>query len=419
MTAALVLAACVIELRRRLGLVARAEHELRGPVAVVSLAAERMRREPAGRRYAVALDAELERLRAGLADLAAARAGRRRSRRPRRSGSSRSCAAAWRRGGQPGGQSGSTGAPGASRSAPTEGSSRRRSATCSPTPPVTGRGPWSCGPSAAEARCAWSPQQEATRPPHRVRGGSRRGRLPQRGGEGRRRGGSLSCRPTPARHEPQRSPAPGSDPSLARAGQRRAGGFARQRHRGARRGACRPPGGRGGRPARARRRLRLAPTTSPCATCPAGSFRVTPWSRRRRRPERGRPSPAGGRLRHGRSPRQRRPARRRPAARAAGRRGGSLRRRAGGRLGARDAGGRPRLDRGPAHIPRAPGRGARVDPGPAGEGAADSVATLRVTLRQAVYLTAAENFAREVRLLARPPGDRERDDAAEVAAGEL
>jgi pilus assembly protein CpaB len=54
-----------------------------------------------------------------------------------------------------------------------------------------------------------------------------------------------------------------------------------------------------------------------------------------------------------------------------------------------------------------------------GEGAADSVATLRVTLRQAVYLTAAENFAREVRLLARPPGDRERDDAAEVAAGEI
>jgi signal transduction histidine kinase len=83
--AALVLAVCVVELRRRLELVARAEHELRGPVAVVSLAAERMRREPAGRRYAVALDAELERLRAGLADLAAARAGRRRSRRPRRS----------------------------------------------------------------------------------------------------------------------------------------------------------------------------------------------------------------------------------------------------------------------------------------------------------------------------------------------
>jgi hypothetical protein len=31
-----------------------------------------------------------------------------------------------------------------------------------------------------------------------------------------------------------------------------------------------------------------------------------------------------------------------------------------------------------------------------------------VTLRQAVYLTAAQNFAREVRLLPRPPGDRRR-----------
>ena len=73
----------VCELRRRLELVARAEHELRGPVAVVSLAAERMRREPAGRRYAQALDAELERLRAGLGDLAAARRGRRRAARAR------------------------------------------------------------------------------------------------------------------------------------------------------------------------------------------------------------------------------------------------------------------------------------------------------------------------------------------------
>lgn len=35
-----------------------------------------------------------------------------------------------------------------------------------------------------------------------------------------------------------------------------------------------------------------------------------------------------------------------------------------------------------------------------------ALATLRVSLRQAVYLTAAENFAREVRLLPRPPGDR-------------
>jgi pilus assembly protein CpaB len=32
-------------------------------------------------------------------------------------------------------------------------------------------------------------------------------------------------------------------------------------------------------------------------------------------------------------------------------------------------------------------------------------ATLRVTVRQAVYLAAAQGFAREIRLLARAPGD--------------
>ena len=37
---------------------------------------------------------------------------------------------------------------------------------------------------------------------------------------------------------------------------------------------------------------------------------------------------------------------------------------------------------------------------------ATAIATLRVTLRQAVYLTAAESFARELRLLVRGPGDR-------------
>ena len=41
-----------------------------------------------------------------------------------------------------------------------------------------------------------------------------------------------------------------------------------------------------------------------------------------------------------------------------------------------------------------------------------ALATLRVTLRQAVYLTAADNFAREIRLLARPPGDHSRAGAA-------
>jgi pilus assembly protein CpaB len=47
------------------------------------------------------------------------------------------------------------------------------------------------------------------------------------------------------------------------------------------------------------------------------------------------------------------------------------------------------------------------------------VATLRVTLRQAVYLTAAENFAREVRLLPRPPGDRGHLGRAGVGEGGL
>jgi pilus assembly protein CpaB len=41
-----------------------------------------------------------------------------------------------------------------------------------------------------------------------------------------------------------------------------------------------------------------------------------------------------------------------------------------------------------------------------------ALATLRVSLRQAIYLAAADNFAREIRLLARPPGDRGRPGAA-------
>lgn len=48
-----------------------------------------------------------------------------------------------------------------------------------------------------------------------------------------------------------------------------------------------------------------------------------------------------------------------------------------------------------------------------------ATATLRVTLRQAVYLTAAQNFAREVRLLPRPAGDRSRAGRAAVGAGGL
>ena len=41
-----------------------------------------------------------------------------------------------------------------------------------------------------------------------------------------------------------------------------------------------------------------------------------------------------------------------------------------------------------------------------------ALATLRVNVRQAIYLTAADNFAREIRLLPRPPGDRSRAGAA-------
>lgn len=66
--------------------------------------------------------------------------------------------------------------------------------------------------------------------------------------------------------------------------------------------------------------------------------------------------------------------------------------------------------------------GAPDAPAPEGEGdapAATATATLRVTLRQAVYLTAAQNFARELRLLPRPAGDRSRAGRAGVSASGL
>jgi signal transduction histidine kinase len=63
-------------LRERFDRVARAEHELRGAATVLCLAVERLRRDPAARRHAEVLGAQLDRLGAGLADLATA--GRRR-----------------------------------------------------------------------------------------------------------------------------------------------------------------------------------------------------------------------------------------------------------------------------------------------------------------------------------------------------
>ncbi len=50
---------------------------------------------------------------------------------------------------------------------------------------------------------------------------------------------------------------------------------------------------------------------------------------------------------------------------------------------------------------------------------AGALASLRVTLRQAVYLTSAQSFAREVRLLARAPGDRRSAPALAVTASGL
>lgn len=56
--------------------------------------------------------------------------------------------------------------------------------------------------------------------------------------------------------------------------------------------------------------------------------------------------------------------------------------------------------------------------GGAGASAPTALATMRVSVRQAVYLTAADNFAREIRLLSRPPGDRSPAGAA-VSQGQL
>jgi pilus assembly protein CpaB len=65
---------------------------------------------------------------------------------------------------------------------------------------------------------------------------------------------------------------------------------------------------------------------------------------------------------------------------------------------------------------RSPSGGEEIDADGAGPG---TLATLRVTARQAVYLTAAANFAQEVRLLARPPGDRRRVGPVAVGASGL
>jgi signal transduction histidine kinase len=54
-------------------LVARAEHELRGAATALALACEELRRDPAAGGHAAMIDAQLDRLRAGLEDLEVAR----------------------------------------------------------------------------------------------------------------------------------------------------------------------------------------------------------------------------------------------------------------------------------------------------------------------------------------------------------
>jgi signal transduction histidine kinase len=56
--------------------VARAEHELRGAATALALICDALRRDPSVRHHGAAIDAQLDRLRAGLADLEAARRGR-------------------------------------------------------------------------------------------------------------------------------------------------------------------------------------------------------------------------------------------------------------------------------------------------------------------------------------------------------
>ena len=56
---------------------ARAEHELRGAATALALVCEALRRDPTAGHHAAVIEAQLDRLRAGLSELAAARGGRR------------------------------------------------------------------------------------------------------------------------------------------------------------------------------------------------------------------------------------------------------------------------------------------------------------------------------------------------------
>lgn len=72
---ALLLGWWALVLRARLEAVARADHELRGPVAALALAGAALARAPGMRERGLAVEGQVDRLRAALADLAAARRG--------------------------------------------------------------------------------------------------------------------------------------------------------------------------------------------------------------------------------------------------------------------------------------------------------------------------------------------------------
>ena len=72
---AIALAVRVLALAARLRAVGDAEHELRGPLTAVALAAASARRTPAGQRIAESLESELARANAALEELTAARSG--------------------------------------------------------------------------------------------------------------------------------------------------------------------------------------------------------------------------------------------------------------------------------------------------------------------------------------------------------
>jgi pilus assembly protein CpaB len=59
----------------------------------------------------------------------------------------------------------------------------------------------------------------------------------------------------------------------------------------------------------------------------------------------------------------------------------------------------------------------RAPDGPREDGAQRVAASLRVSVRDAVYLAAAQSFAREVRLLPRAAGDRRRSGQLSVGSG--